>query len=123
MLLEDVGIPLDAVGRKSHVPGQRTSQTYPFDLCGDVAEIIVRDIGHLRLTEAAAVLRVSSDTLRAWERRFGYPHSVCGAAGQRRYSRGEVIALRDSLTVGLSIASAINMARGVSADSQRPRRR
>lgn len=69
------------------------------------------------------MLRVSSDTLRAWERRFGYPHSVCGAAGQRRYSRGEVIALRDSLTVGLSIASAINAARGVIADSQRPRRR
>ncbi len=83
----------------------------------------MREIDHLRLTEAATVLRVSSDTLRAWERRFGYPHSVCGAVGQRRYSRGEVIALRDSLTVGLSIASAINQARGVSADSQRPRRR
>src|SRR5947209_4826734 len=87
VLLEDVGIRLDAVGRKSHVAGQRTSQTYPFDLCGEVAEIIVREIGHLRLTEPAAVLRVSSDTLRAWERRVGHPHSVCGAAGQRRYCR------------------------------------
>lgn len=101
--------------------GAQTKPTH--STCGEVAEITVREIGHLRLTEAATVLRVSSDTLRAWERRFGYPHSVCGAAGQRRYPRGEVIALRDSLTVGLSIASAINDARGVSADSQRPRRR
>ncbi len=48
----------------------------------------------LRVDEAAAVLCVSPTTLRAWEQRFGYPRSVFGAAGQRRYSGGEVVALR-----------------------------
>ena len=72
---------------------------------------------HLQLDEAAAVLCVSPDTLRAWERRFGYPRSVFGAAGQPRYGYEEVIALRDSLEAGLSIASAINKARAVGADN------
>jgi DNA-binding transcriptional MerR regulator len=75
---------------------------------------------HLRLDEAAAVLCVSPDTLRAWEQRFGYPHSVSGAAGQRCYVDGDVIALRDSLGAGLSIASAINKARAVDPESETP---
>jgi MerR family transcriptional regulator, light-induced transcriptional regulator len=74
----------------------------------------------LLLNEAAAVLCVSPDTLRVWEQRFGYPHSVCGSTGQRRYDRGDVIALRDSLEAGLSIVSAINKARAVGTGS-RPR--
>ncbi|MGN6167354.1 MAG: DUF1059 domain-containing protein [Solirubrobacteraceae bacterium] len=71
----------------------------------------------LQLDEAAAVLRVSPDTLRAWEQRFGYPHSGSGAAGERRYPQTEVIALRDSLEAGLSIAAAINKARSVVPDT------
>ena len=49
--------------------------------------------------------------------RFGYPHSVSGAAGERRYAHEEVIALRDSLEAGRSITAAIDKARGVGADS------
>jgi Protein of unknown function (DUF1059)/MerR HTH family regulatory protein len=71
------------------------------------------EMGDLQLDEAAAVLRVSPDTLRAWEQRFGYPHSVSGAPGERRYAHAEVIALRDSLEAGLSIAAAIDKARAV----------
>lgn len=71
----------------------------------------------LQLDEAAAVLRVSPDTLRAWEQRFGYPHSGSDAAGERRYPHTEVIALRDSLEAGLSIVAAINKARSVGPDS------
>jgi hypothetical protein len=70
----------------------------------------------LLIDEAAAVLGVSPHTLRTWEQRFGYPHSVSGA-GERRYAHGEVIALRDSLEAGLSIPAAIDKARGVGADS------
>jgi DNA-binding transcriptional MerR regulator len=70
----------------------------------------------LPLDEAAAVLRVPPDTLQAWEQRFGYPHSICGADGDRRYVHGEVIALRDRLDAGLSIAAAIHKARAVGAD-------
>jgi hypothetical protein len=71
----------------------------------------------LQLDEAAAVLSVSPDTLRVWELQFGYPQSVPGGAGERRYAQGDVIALRDSLKAGLSIAAAIDKARGVGADS------
>jgi len=77
---------------------------------------------YLQVDEAAAVLCVSPDALRAWEQRFGYPHSVFGATGQRRYARVEVIALRDTLEAGLSIASAINKARAVGTVNQTPRR-
>jgi hypothetical protein len=48
----------------------------------------------LPLDEVAAVLCVSPDILRAWEQRIGYPHSVFGAAGELRYPRRELIALR-----------------------------
>ena len=60
------------------------------------------------------MLRVSPDTLRAWEERFGYPHSVSRTTGQRRYTHREVMALRNTLDAGLSVAAAINKARRVS---------
>jgi hypothetical protein len=71
----------------------------------------------LQVDDAAAVLRVSPDTLRAWEQQFGYPESAPGGAGERRYAQREVIALRDSLKAGLSIAAAIDKARRVGTDS------
>jgi DNA-binding transcriptional MerR regulator len=71
----------------------------------------------LRPDEAAAMLRVSPDTLRAWEQRFGYPHSVFRTTGQRRYADREVIALRSTLDTGLSVAAAIKKARRVSTGS------
>ena len=74
----------------------------------------------LRPDEAAAVLRVSPGTLRSWEERFGYPHAVFGAAGQRRYGRREVIALRDMLEGGLSVAAAISKARALHSDRRTP---
>lgn len=74
-------------------------------------------MGDLPLDEAAAVLGVSPDTLRAWELRFGYPHSVAGTAEKPRYAHGEVMALHDSLEAGLSIAGAIDKARAAGADS------
>jgi len=77
----------------------------------------------LRLDEAAGLLSVSPDTLRAWEKRFGYPHSVSGATGQRRYLQREVIALRNTLEAGLSIAAAINKARAVCTKTQTTRAR
>jgi DNA-binding transcriptional MerR regulator len=77
-----------------------------------------QEMRDLLLNDAAALLRVSPDTLRVWEQRFGYPHSVCGSTGQRRYDRGDVIALRDSLEAGLSIVSAIHKARTIATGSR-----
>ena len=79
-----------------------------------------REMRDLRLDEAAAVLCVSPDTLQAWERRFSFPHQVAGAAGQHRYERGEVFALRETLKTGLSVASAIDRARAHGTDRPPP---
>jgi len=46
----------------------------------------------LKTSEAAAVLNVSPNTLRAWERRFGYPKPQRTARKHRLYTHGEVAA-------------------------------
>jgi MerR family transcriptional regulator, light-induced transcriptional regulator len=72
----------------------------------------------LKTSEAAAVLNVSPNTLRAWERRFGYPKPMRSPGKHRLYTHGEVAALRDALQEGLSISSAISHAReALSADT------
>ena len=72
----------------------------------------------LKTSEAAALLNVSPNTLRAWERRFGYPKPQRSVGRHRLYTHGEVMALRDALAEGLSISSAVSRAReGMSADA------
>jgi DNA-binding transcriptional MerR regulator len=72
----------------------------------------------LKTSEAAAVLNVSPNTLRAWERRFGYPKPERSPGKHRLYTHGEIAALRDALQEGLSISSAISRAReSVAADT------
>ena len=72
----------------------------------------------LKTTEAAALLNVSPSTLRAWERRFGFPMPQRSPGGHRAYAHAEVAALRAALGGGVSIASAITRARAmVAADS------
>src|ERR1700755_1625741 len=72
----------------------------------------------LKTSEAPAVLNVSPNTLRAWERRFGYPKPQRSKGKHRLYTHGEIAALRDALLEGLSISSAISRAReSVAADT------
>jgi MerR family transcriptional regulator, light-induced transcriptional regulator len=73
---------------------------------------------YLKTSEAATLLNVSPNTLRAWERRFGFPKPQRSPGRHRLYTHGEVAALRDALLEGLSISSAISRAReGVTADT------
>ncbi|HEX2016953.1 MAG TPA: MerR family DNA-binding transcriptional regulator [Solirubrobacteraceae bacterium] len=65
----------------------------------------------LKTSEAAALLNVSPNTLRAWERRFGYPKPQRSAGKHRLYTHGEIASLRDALQEGLSISSAVSVAR------------
>ena len=65
----------------------------------------------LKTSEAAALLNVSANTLRAWERRFGYPKPQRSAGNHRLYTYAEVAALREALRKGLSISSAVSRAR------------
>ena len=67
-----------------------------------------RPLRTLDLEQAATLLEVSPETLLTWEQRFGFPSST---PAEPRYSQSEVLALRDSLDDGASIASAIAMAR------------
>jgi len=64
------------------------------------------------------LLRVSPNTLRAWERRFGFPKPQRSPGRHRLFTHGEIAALRDALKEGLSISSAISRAReGLAADA------
>lgn len=73
--------------------------------------MIMSSMRTLKTSEAAALLNVSPNTLRAWERRFGYPRPQRSAGRHRLYTFGEVAALRDALQQGLSISSAVSRAR------------
>jgi MerR family transcriptional regulator, light-induced transcriptional regulator len=66
---------------------------------------------YLKTTEAAATLYVRPSTLRAWERRFGFPQPQRSPGGHRCYPHGEIAALRAALQEGLSISSAVARAR------------
>ncbi len=73
---------------------------------------------YLKTSEAAALLNVSPNTLRAWERRFGFPKPQRSPGKHRLFTHGEVAALRDALQEGLSISSAVSRAReGLSGDT------
>jgi hypothetical protein len=69
----------------------------------------------LDLGDAADLLGVSPETLLDWEIRYGFPKS---SPFERRYSESDVLAFRDSLWEGASIAAA--MARA--SDTTRRRR-
>jgi DNA-binding transcriptional MerR regulator len=74
-------------------------------------------VRYLKTSEAAAILNVSPNTLRAWERRFGFPKPQRSQGRHRMFTHGEILALRDALHDGLSISSAVSRAReGLVAD-------
>lgn len=62
----------------------------------------------LSLEDAAAMLEITPHTLLAWEARYGFPTS---SPSELRYNRSEVLALRDGLRDGVSVASAVAQAR------------
>src|SRR3954447_22947170 len=65
----------------------------------------------IRTNAAAELLGVSPNTLRSWERRFGYPEPRRSAGGHRQYELSELEALRRALLETHNISSAIQVAR------------
>jgi len=65
----------------------------------------------VRTNAAAALLGVSPNTLRSWERRFGYPKPRRTDGGHRQYELAELEALRQAFQETHNISSAISIAR------------
>jgi MerR family transcriptional regulator, light-induced transcriptional regulator len=65
----------------------------------------------IRTNAAAAMLGVSPNTLRSWERRFGYPMPRRTEGGHRQFELGEIEALRQAFTETGDIVSAVSVAR------------
>src|SRR5215210_5282995 len=68
-------------------------------------------VSGIRTNAAAELLGVSPNTLRSWERRFGYPSPRRTAGGHRQYELAELEALRRALLETHNISSAIEVAR------------
>jgi DNA-binding transcriptional MerR regulator len=68
-------------------------------------------MGVIRTNAASAMLGVSPNTLRSWERRFKYPTPRRTAGGHRQYDLGEIEALRAAFEDTQNISSAIAIAR------------
>lgn len=65
----------------------------------------------IRTNAAAEVLGVSPNTLRSWERRYGYPKPKRTPGNHRHYELVELQTLRDALAETGNISSAIELAR------------
>jgi MerR family transcriptional regulator, light-induced transcriptional regulator len=65
----------------------------------------------IRTNAAAAMLGVSPNTLRGWERRFGYPMPHRTEGGHRQFELTEIEALRQAFAETHDIASAVSVAR------------
>lgn len=65
----------------------------------------------IRTNAAAALLGVSSNTLRSWETRFGYPKPQRTGGGHRQFDLAEIETLRQAYAETRDIASAISVVR------------
>jgi MerR family transcriptional regulator, light-induced transcriptional regulator len=65
----------------------------------------------IRTNAAAVMLGISPNTLRSWERRYGFPSPHRSAGGHRQYSLTEIESLRLTLAETHNVSSAISLAR------------
>ncbi len=65
----------------------------------------------IRTNAAAEVLGVSPNTLRSWERRYGFPTPKRTVGNHRNYELVELQTLRDALVETGNISSAVELAR------------
>jgi MerR family transcriptional regulator, light-induced transcriptional regulator len=68
-------------------------------------------MGSIRTNAAAAMLGVSPNTLRSWERRFGFPAPRRTAGNHRQFDLREIEALRSAFEETHNVSSAIALAR------------
>src|SRR4051812_31916673 len=78
--------------------------------------------GSIRTNAAAAMLGVSPNTLRSWERRFGFPEPKRTPGGHRQFDLAEIEALRAAFEETQNISSAVSIARQRGAGPASPSR-
>jgi len=64
----------------------------------------------IRTNAAATMLGVSTNTLRSWERRYGFPKPQRSTGGHRSYDLPEIEALKQALAETQNVSSAIALA-------------
>src|SRR5438309_5196936 len=64
----------------------------------------------IRTNAAAAMLGVSPNTLRSWERRYGFPRPQRSPGGHRQYALAEIEALKLTLAETQNVSSAVSLA-------------
>ncbi|HEY7620700.1 MAG TPA: MerR family transcriptional regulator [Solirubrobacteraceae bacterium] len=79
-------------------------------------------MGAIRTNAAAAMLGVSPNTLRSWERRFGFPEPRRTAGGHRQFDLAEIEALRSAFEETHNISSAVALAQERGAGPATPSR-
>jgi DNA-binding transcriptional MerR regulator len=65
----------------------------------------------IRTNAAAVMIGISPNTLRSWERRYGFPQPHRSAGGHRQYELSQIEALRLTLAETHNVSSAISLAR------------
>ena len=65
----------------------------------------------IRTNAAAIMLGISPNTLRSWERRYGFPRPRRTPGGHRQYALAEIESLRATLAETHNVSSAIALAR------------
>jgi DNA-binding transcriptional MerR regulator len=65
----------------------------------------------IRTNAAAVMLGVSANTLRSWERRYGYPDPHRSPGGHRLYDLEQIQALQTTLAETQNVSSAVSLAR------------
>jgi predicted DNA-binding transcriptional regulator AlpA len=76
----------------------------------------------IRTNAAAAMLGVSPNTLRSWERRYGFPQPERTAGGHRQFDQAEIEALRIAFGETQNVSSAVSIARERGAGPATPAR-
>jgi hypothetical protein len=79
-------------------------------------------MGVIRTNAAAAMLGVSPNTLRSWERRFGFPSPRRTQGGHRQFELVEIEALRTAFEETHNVSSAISIARERGSGPATPQR-
>ena len=64
----------------------------------------------IRTNAAATMLGVSTNTLRSWERRYGFPKPQRSTGGHRSYALPEIEALKQALAETQNVSSAVALA-------------